>query len=419
MKKYVIVGILVLALLILSFCLYKYKNMNTRYVKIGAKEDFDTSTERTFTKTYGKGLFARKQKIVVKDLTAPQIKLNGEETVYLCPGSKYEDEGVEVKDNFDKNPSLKTKVYDDKIIYTALDKNNNKKELTRFIKYQDKEAPVIEGSEMQALTKGTKPHFTVKDNCDKELSYDLKNFDANKVGKQVIEVVATDKAGNKATKEVTVYVSEPGAVKTGVIYLTFDDGPGTSTTRELLDKLKKHNIKASFFVTGRGDRSLIKRACSEGHQMGIHTFSHDYRLVYQSMNSFYDDFNKVDKIIYDECGFHTKYYRFPGGSSNTVSRRYTKGIVTQIAKELTAKGYHYYDWNISSGDATGGKRIRENLSRNVINGLRKDRPNVVLYHDIYQESVDSVDAVIEYAKNHGYIFDKLNPSIVSHHKIAN
>lgn len=419
MKKYIIGGIIALFVLILIFFLYKYKNMGTKYVKLGAKEDFDTSTERTFTKVYGKGLFSRKQKIVVKDLTAPSIKLKGKETIYLCPGSKYEDEGADVTDNFDKEPRLKTKVYDDKIIYTAFDKNNNKKELTRFIKYQDKEAPVIEGSEVQAITKGGKPHFTVKDNCDKEIKLELKNYDAEKIGKQVIEVVAVDKAGNKTTKEATIYVSEPGIAKTGVIYLTFDDGPGTSTTRELLDKLKKHNIKVSFFVTGRGDRSLIKRACDEGHQMGIHTYTHDYRIVYQSMNSFYEDFNKIDKLIYDECGFHTKYYRFPGGSSNTVSRRYSRGIVSQIASELTAKGYHYYDWNISSGDATGGKRVRENLSRNVINGLRKDRPNVVLYHDIYQESVDSVNAVIEYAKNHGYIFDKLNPSIVAHHKIAN
>ncbi len=419
MKKYIIAGIIALFVLILIFSLYKYKNMRTKYVKLGAKEDFDTSTERTFTKVYGKGLLARKQKIVVKDLTAPDIKLKGKETIYLCPGAKYVDEGAETIDNYDKKPRLTTKVYDDKIIYTAVDKNDNKKELTRFIKYQDKEAPVIEGSEVQAITKGEKPYFTVKDNCDKEIKLELKNYYAEKIGKQVIEVVAVDKAGNKTTKEATIYVSEPGIAKTGVIYLTFDDGPGTSTTRELLDKLKKHNIKVSFFVTGRGDRSLIKRACEEGHQMGIHTFTHNYKDVYQSMESFYNDFNKVDQLIYQECGFHTKYYRFPGGSSNTVSRRYQKGIVSQIAKELTAKGYHYYDWNISSGDATGGKRIRENLSRNVINGLRKDRPNVVLYHDIYQESVDSVDAVIEYAKNHGYIFDKLNPSIVSHHKIAN
>lgn len=419
MKKYIIAGILVLALLILSLCLYKYKNMRTKYVKLGAKEDFDTSTERTFTKVYGKGILSRKQKIVVKDLTAPDIKLKGDETVYLCPGAKYEDEGAEVKDNFDKNPDLKTKVLNDKIIYTALDKNLNKKEVVRYLKYQDKESPVIEGSEVQSLSKGSKPHFTVKDNCDKNIKYELKNYDAQKTGKQIIEVVATDKAGNKASKEVTIYISEDGKGKIGVIYLTFDDGPGTSTTRELLDKLKKHNIKASFFVTGRGERSLIKRACDEGHQMGIHTFTHNYKDVYQSMDSFYNDFNKVDEIIYEKCGFHTKYYRFPGGSSNTISRRYTKGIVSQIAKELTAKGYHYYDWNISSGDATGGKRVRENLSRNVIRSLRKDRPNVVLYHDIYQESVDSVDAVIEYAKNNGYIFDKLNPSIVSHHKIVN
>lgn len=95
--------------------------------------------------------------------------------------------------------------------------------------------------------------------------------------------------------------------------------------------------------------------------------------------------------------------RFPGGSSNTISRNYSPGIMSTLVKDVTNKGYVYHDWNVDSMDASGNVGAQKVIS-STINGLSKNRPNIVLMHDIHQQTVDALPTIIQYGKNNGYTF---------------
>ena len=100
--------------------------------------------------------------------------------------------------------------------------------------------------------------------------------------------------------------------------------------------------------------------------------------------------------------------RFPGGGSNTVSKKYKKGIMSELTTEVVSKGYHYLDWNISSGDA-GGAKNSDDVYKNVINGLKKNRNNIVLMHDFSNsKTVGALEDIIDYGLANGYRFDKID-----------
>ena len=137
-----------------------------------------------------------------------------------------------------------------------------------------------------------------------------------------------------------------------VIYLTFDDGPSRNTSY-ILDVLKSENVKATFFITGKGSDYIIKREYEEGHSIGLHTYSHNYKAIYSKVDAYFKDIEAVNQRLCDITTTRSKIVRFAGGSSNTISRRYKKGIMSELTKEVIARGYKYYDWNIDSGDASG------------------------------------------------------------------
>lgn len=204
----------------------------------------------------------------------------------------------------------------------------------------------------------------------------------------------------------------------GKIFLTFDDGPSNATTGRLLDVLKKYNVKATFFVTGNGSDELIKREYNEGHSIGLHTYSHSYKTVYASEEAFFNDLGKVDQRVYNAIGIHPKITRFPGGASNTVSK-FNPGIMTRLAKQLKEKGYKYWDWNVSSGDA-GDTKDPDKIVQNVTEGCSKDKRNIVLMHDIHEYTVDSIERIIIWAKENNYEFCRIEENMDPvHHRIAN
>ena len=121
------------------------------------------------------------------------------------------------------------------------------------------------------------------------------------------------------------------------VYLTFDDGP-SDNTEEILDILKKYDVKATFFVVGNTSehgQELLKRIVEEGHSIGIHSYSHKYSAIYDSEESFFEDFNKISDYIYDVTGVRTQICRLPGGSSNTVS----KISMAELKREFEAAGF--------------------------------------------------------------------------------
>ena len=230
------------------------------------------------------------------------------------------------------------------------------------------------------------------------------SVDINNSNDQVLTYTVEDKAHNKTEAKRTIKMVRRDSP--GTIYLTFDDGPNYGTTNVILDILKEENVKATFFVTGKGPDELIKREYDEGHTVALHTFSHNYQTVYQSVDAYFNDLTKVHDRVASITGYDSRIIRFPGGSSNTISRHYQEGIMTTLTKEVIEKGYYYYDWNISSGDAGEYKDSRSIINQ-VTRNLSKERTNMVLMHDIKPYTRDALREIIKYGKENGYHFDKI------------
>ena len=191
--------------------------------------------------------------------------------------------------------------------------------------------------------------------------------------------------GEKATEQVIANVSN--AVESDSenfaeendqlkVYLTFDDGPSDNTAA-ILDTLAKYNVKATFFVVGKTDdqsKEMYQRIVNEGHTLGMHSYSHKYSVVYDSLDAFETDFNQLQSYLYDITGQECRLYRFPGGSSNQVSNT----DMSEFIRFLNEEGVTYFDWNVSSGDATSQAYTADELLNNVLTDVPKYKTSVVL-----------------------------------------
>ena len=199
----------------------------------------------------------------------------------------------------------------------------------------------------------------------------------------------------------------------GVIYLTFDDGPSSAITPKVLDILKKENIKATFFVLNysKANEKYIKRIVREGHTIGIHGYSHQYSKIYKSRAAFLNNVYSLRDKIKKSTGVSTRYIRFPGGSSNTISRHYRRGIMKDLTKAMLGRGFKYYDWNVCAEDA-GSARNSTQVYNYVVKNLSKQRGNMVLMHDFYsnKKGLEALPKIIKYAKKHGYKFAAIDDS---------
>ncbi len=184
------------------------------------------------------------------------------------------------------------------------------------------------------------------------------------------------------------------------VYLTFDDGPSVNCG-EILDILKEKNVKATFFCIGRKEeryKEFYKRIVDEGHTLGMHSFTHEYKKVYKSAEAFEEDTLKLQALLKDITGVESKYYRFPGGSSTTT----TKDIKTFIGV-LDKLGIKYYDWNVFNGDAVDEIVSAKNLRKNVIDGVKKNGDCIVLMHDMQNRpnTVKSLSKLIDELRDMG------------------
>lgn len=263
---------------------------------------------------------------------------------------------------------------------------------------------------------------SLKDECGKVISSDAKitgSVDTSKIGEYELTYRIND---YEKKRKVIVYEPSVDTNKilptTKVLYLTFDDGPGVYT-KKVLDTLKKYNVKATFFVTRQfpGYISLIKREHDEGHAVGVHTYTHKWN-VYKSVDAYLNDFNKMNTVIESYTGTKASIFRFPGGSSNTISKNYSKGVVSAIASKMTSEGYTYFDWDVDSTDAGGGTKTQ--IYNRVVNGAAKCKTCVFLMHDIQYNTVSELDNILNALTKKGYKFGTLNTnSPTCKHKIAN
>lgn len=179
------------------------------------------------------------------------------------------------------------------------------------------------------------------------------------------------------------------------VYLTFDDGPSGNTNR-ILDILAKYDVKATFFVVGKEEeeyRPLYKRIVEEGHTLAMHSYSHKYQEIYQSVDSFSADLTKLQEFLYEVTGVWCRYCRFPGGSSNRVSRV----DMHELIAYLDEQDMYYFDWNISSGDASSSYISSGDIIRNCTAGLKEYDEAIILMHDASDKNstVEALPGLIE------------------------
>lgn len=203
------------------------------------------------------------------------------------------------------------------------------------------------------------------------------------------------------------------------VYLTFDDGPSENTDK-ILDILDDYGIKATFFVNGREDEESLaayKRIVDEGHTIAMHSYSHKYSEIYSSLDVFKKDYEKIQNLIYDTTGVESMYYRFPGGSSNRVSNAHMSDYI----KFLNEQGIVYFDWNVSSGDATSQAFTADELVENVMSDVVKYKTSVVLMHDAKTKSttVQALPEIIEALQKSGALILPIdeNTDVIQHTSI--
>lgn len=197
-----------------------------------------------------------------------------------------------------------------------------------------------------------------------------------------------------------------------VCCLTFDDGPSANTDR-VLEILDRYGIQATFFVVGASaatpaGQERMKKIAAAGHAIGMHSWSHDYKTIYSSVDAFLADFDRLYRYIYEVTGVRPSVYRFPGGSLNG----YDRGVYQEIVAEMARRGFVYYDWNASAQDATAVPRPAWEIAADCLRGVGRELV-VVLCHDSAARgtTVDALPAVIEGYQNAGYTFSSLHPGV--------
>ncbi|MCR5700591.1 MAG: polysaccharide deacetylase [Lachnospiraceae bacterium] len=185
------------------------------------------------------------------------------------------------------------------------------------------------------------------------------------------------------------------------VYLTFDDGPSIYTG-QILDVLKANNVKATFFVIGKDEAyyEYYRRIVDEGHTIGMHSYTHVYQKLYESRDSFASEIERLQKLIENVTGAHSNIFRFPGGSSNSVSQLPIEDYIAY----LNEHNINYYDWNALSGDAIDSSLSSDRLVENIMRDVRDNDDSIVLMHDLQttHATVESLQKLIDTLKSEGY-----------------
>lgn len=402
-------------------------------INLDVTDNIDNSKLGTYQREYSASFLGRgvsiSRKVEVVDTTPPEITAPESIPVDLKNQKLKDIKAIpfsfSANDLFDGDVTdAVTKKYGKKgCTLTVADKSGNVASYLVKFDFSDKAAPALtieadipvyieQGEEYVVLP------FSAMDDVDGDITDKVvvANIpDTSIPGTYYVTYEVTDSSYNTtvATQKVIVHKkwdgteqeTKPDTQKT--IYLTFDDGPGIYT-QYLLKKLKEYDVKATFFVTDQFPkyRKLIKKAYKDGHSIGAHTYSHRFDVVYSSIENYLEDFDKIQSVIEKQTGQKTNLFRFPGGTSNTVSQKYAKGIMSALTNEMTSQGYVYFDWNYDCGD-TAGKTAGE-ICNGVLNHIdtrfKTENSTIILLHDIKAETIKAIPEIIEYCLSKGYAF---------------
>lgn len=237
----------------------------------------------------------------------------------------------------------------------------------------------------------------------------------------------TEQEENSTQNEVPDYVSDAAEISKKLstynfynedektVYLTFDDGATTTITPQILDVLEQEDVKATFFMIGdtieKGGekvKDIIRRVYEQGHSIGNHTYSHNYKYLYPDRNvnvtNFVADMEKTDKLLKSILGddFSTRLVRCPGGTMSWKN-------MSELMSSFEENNRVSVDWNALSKDAEGGKKTASELIQNVKETSEGKDMVVLLMHDTYgkEETVKALPSIIRYFKEQGYQFKTL------------
>ena len=241
---------------------------------------------------------------------------------------------------------------------------------------------------------------------EKQIETITKVSDSSAVKAQEKEVKTTKAPKKASTAEPT------DDTTTKKVYLTFDDGPG-SQTGEILDILKKNHVKATFFVTGKEDASskkIYQRIVKEGHTLAMHSYSHIQDVIYDSKEAFEKDLKQINRCLYEATGVHTKFYRFPGGSSTQNTSLPIQNFIDVLKKNH----YLYLDWNVISPDINNANATKEQVVTGVMQGVDAYDTAVVLMYDVADKpmTVKALPSIIKQIKAKNYELLPVDESMI-------
>ncbi len=223
----------------------------------------------------------------------------------------------------------------------------------------------------------------------------------------LVDIGAIERAG-EGNKVATPRTAWPRKV-----YLTFDDGPSANTGK-ILDILAQYKVKGNFFVVGTEDpelQKMYKRIVDEGHVLCMHSYSHRYNEIYASVDAFKADLDKISALLGKVTGSVPSIYRFPGGSSNSVSRL----PMSEFIKVLDERNITYYDWNVVAGDATNPMLPKEKIIENSLCDLNEYEEAMILFHDLSNKTstVEALPEIIEAIQKSGITIAPIDDTTIT------
>ena len=210
------------------------------------------------------------------------------------------------------------------------------------------------------------------------------------------------------------YAEEPApaqVTRENTMYLTFDDGP-SDLTPEFLQVLEEKDVKATFFVVGKTDETSKERyrqIVAAGHTLGMHSYSHDYKKIYQSVESFLDDSYQLFTLLKEETGVTPSVFRFPGGSINS----YNMGVYQEIIAEMARRGFRFFDWSLSAEDAAKHSPSAAAICDGILTRAEGRSRGIVLMHDSYhcKTTLEALPKLIDGLREKGYALEPLDRSV--------
>jgi peptidoglycan/xylan/chitin deacetylase (PgdA/CDA1 family) len=174
------------------------------------------------------------------------------------------------------------------------------------------------------------------------------------------------------------------------IALSFDDGPNSKYTPQILAALAEHHVTATFFVIGQnihGNDSVLKQLYEAGHCIGNHSYTHSHFVDLKGVQGFKDELNQAAESVFKVIGKRMKLFRPPYGV--------TTPSIIKAAQELN---YSIIGWTIRSFDTTGdsAQTIIERVQRQIKPGA------IILFHDTSDKTVEVLKQTLKFAEENGY-----------------